>query len=95
MPFSGGEQLAARHGCASWWHLPSSTACRWRCGGYRARPTHTLLLSFSLEEAYTGLPPNLEPSAPAGFAFFPFRDSDQNPALFLPANVFFDTRPAG
>ncbi|WP_240731654.1 hypothetical protein [Hymenobacter radiodurans] len=47
-----------------------------------------LCLSFSWEEALTGLPPNLEPSAPAGFAFFPFRDSDHNPALFLPANVF-------
>ncbi|WP_229725149.1 chorismate-binding protein [Hymenobacter baengnokdamensis] len=49
-----------------------------------------LLVSRSLEAAYTGLPPALDTQAPAGFAFFPFRDSDHNPALFLPADVQFD-----
>ena len=43
-----------------------------------------LLVSRSLEAAYAGLPPALDAAAPAGFAFFPFRDSDHNPALFLP-----------
>ena len=46
-----------------------------------------LLISRSLEAAFAGLPPALEPTAPAGFAFFPFRDSDHNPALFLPADL--------
>ncbi|MDQ2771398.1 MAG: chorismate-binding protein, partial [Bacteroidota bacterium] len=32
----------------------------------------------------------LDEQAPAGFAFFPFRDSDHNPALFLPADVRYD-----
>ncbi len=49
-----------------------------------------LLVARSLEAAYTGLPPALDPAAPAGFAFFPFRDSDHNPALFLPADVQYD-----
>ena len=49
-----------------------------------------LLISRSLEAAYTGLPPALDAQAPAGFAFFPFRDSDHNPALFLPADVQYD-----
>ena len=49
-----------------------------------------LLASRSLEAAYTGLPPDLNAQAPAGFAFFPFRDSDHNPALFLPADVLYD-----
>ena len=49
-----------------------------------------LLISRSLEDAYTGLPPALDAAAPAGFAFFPFRDSDHNPALFLPADVQYD-----
>ena len=49
-----------------------------------------LLAARSLEAAYTGLPPALDPAAPAGFAFFPFRDSDHNPALFLPADVQYD-----
>ena len=54
-----------------------------------------LLISRSLEAAYTGLPPALDPAAPAGFAFFPFRESDHNPALFLPADVQYDlARPA-
>ena len=53
-----------------------------------------LLAARSLEETYTGLPPALDDRAPAGFAFFPFRDSDHNPALFLPADVLYDpTRP--
>jgi isochorismate synthase len=55
-------------------------------GASRAR----LLAARSLEAAYTGLPPALDDRAPAGFAFFPFRDSDHNPALFLPADVQFD-----
>ncbi|WP_052732905.1 chorismate-binding protein [Hymenobacter terrenus] len=49
-----------------------------------------LVVSRSLEAAYTGLPPALDDRAPAGFAFFPFRDSDQNPAFFLPADVRYD-----
>ncbi|UOG73608.1 chorismate-binding protein [Hymenobacter tibetensis] len=49
-----------------------------------------LLVARTLEDAYTGLPPALDAAAPAGFAFFPFRDSDHNPALFLPADVCFD-----
>lgn len=60
------------------WRLPNAT-------------TTQLCLSFSAEAALTGLPPALEPTAPAGFAFFPFRDSDHNPALFLPADVLYDT----
>ncbi|WP_310392161.1 chorismate-binding protein [Hymenobacter sp.] len=50
-----------------------------------------LLVARSLEAAYTGLPPALDAQAPAGFAFFPFRDSDHTPALFLPPDVVFDT----
>jgi isochorismate synthase len=49
-----------------------------------------LLVARSLEASFTGLPPALDAQAPAGFAFFPFRDSDHNPALFLPADVRFD-----
>jgi isochorismate synthase len=49
-----------------------------------------LLVARSLEATYTGLPPALDAQAPAGFAFFPFRDSDHNPALFLPADVRYD-----
>jgi len=49
-----------------------------------------LLAARSLEATYTGLPPALDAQAPAGFAFFPFRDSDHNPALFLPADVGYD-----
>ena len=49
-----------------------------------------LLVARSLEAAYTGLPPALDAEAPAGFAFFPFHDSDHNPALFLPADVRYD-----
>ena len=49
-----------------------------------------LVVARTLEAAYTGLPPALDATAPAGFAFFPFRDSDHNPALFLPADVLFD-----
>ncbi|AIZ65224.1 chorismate-binding protein [Hymenobacter sp. DG25B] len=59
------------------WRLPNATAPQ-------------LCLSFSAEAALTGLPPALEATAPAGFTFFPFRDSDHNPALFLPADVLFD-----
>ncbi|QKG56804.1 chorismate-binding protein [Hymenobacter sp. BRD128] len=49
-----------------------------------------LLVARALEASYTGLPPALDAQAPAGFAFFPFRDSDHNPALFLPADVQYD-----
>ena len=53
-----------------------------------------LLVARSLEATYTGLPPALDAAAPAGFAFFPFRDSDHNPVLFLPADVRYDvTQP--
>ena len=48
-----------------------------------------LLISRSLEAAFAGLPPALEPGAPTGFAFFPFRDSDHNPALFLPTDLLY------
>ena len=54
-----------------------------------------LLVSRSLEAAYTGLPPALDAGAPAGFAFFPFRDSDHHPALFLPADVRYDAGRPG
>jgi len=46
-----------------------------------------LLVARSLEASFAGLPPALDAQAPAGFAFFPFRDSDHHPALFLPADV--------
>jgi isochorismate synthase len=59
------------------WREPGASASR-------------LLVARSLEAAYTGLPPALDERAPAGFAFFPFRDSDHNPALFLPADVQFE-----
>ncbi|SNR62880.1 chorismate-binding protein [Hymenobacter mucosus] len=49
-----------------------------------------LCLSLKVDAAYVGLPPALESTAPAGFAFFPFRDSDHNPPLFFPADLFFD-----
>jgi isochorismate synthase len=49
-----------------------------------------LLVARSLEASFTGLPPALDAQALAGFAFFPFRDSDHNPALFLPADVCYD-----
>ncbi|MBC6605255.1 chorismate-binding protein [Hymenobacter sp. BT188] len=95
VPYPGGEQLAPMEQLrqlvafalqadlpVALWRLPGATHAQ-------------LCLSFSWEEALTGLPPNLEASAPAGFAFFPFRDSDHNPALFLPANVFFDSGQSG
>ncbi|GAB2451486.1 hypothetical protein GCM10011375_36970 [Hymenobacter qilianensis] len=91
VPYPGGEQLAPTEQLrqlvafalqadlpVALWRLPNAAHAQ-------------LCLSFSWEEALTGLPPNLEASAPSGFAFFPFRDSDHNPALFLPANVFFDS----
>ncbi|MCC2546744.1 chorismate-binding protein [Hymenobacter sp. BT175] len=63
----------------------------WRLPG-AASPQ--LCMSLSADAALTGLSPALEPGAPAGFAFFPFRDSDHNPALFLPADVLLDlSRP--
>ncbi|MDO7876145.1 chorismate-binding protein [Hymenobacter sp. ASUV-10] len=81
---------AARRLCA--WALHSGRPLAlWRTAGQAPH----LLVSRSLEAAYTGLPPALEPDAPAGFAFFPFRDSDHNPVLFLPADAVFDlTQPA-
>lgn len=60
------------------WRLPQAQATQ-------------LCFSFSAEAALTGLPPALEATAPAGFAFFPFRDTDHNPALFIPADVWFDS----
>lgn len=59
------------------WRLPGATHAQ-------------LCLSLRVEAAYVGLPPALEPTAPAGFAFFPFQDSDHNPPLFLPADLYFD-----
>lgn len=59
------------------WRLPNDTHTR-------------LCLSIKTDSAYVGLPPALEATAPAGFAFFPFWDSDHNPPLFLPADLFFD-----
>ncbi|SMB97974.1 isochorismate synthase [Hymenobacter roseosalivarius DSM 11622] len=95
VPYPGGGQLSAAAQVRRLVAFALQTGlpvALWRLPG----TTHAqLCLSFSAEEALTGLPPNLEPGAPAGFAFFPFRDSDHNPALFLPANVFFDTKHAG
>ncbi|MBO3269213.1 chorismate-binding protein [Hymenobacter defluvii] len=59
------------------WRLPGAAHAR-------------LCLTLKADTALTGLPPVLEPTAPAGFAFFPFWDSDHNPPLFLPADLFFD-----
>ncbi|SNC59687.1 isochorismate synthase [Hymenobacter gelipurpurascens] len=59
------------------WRLPGAVHAR-------------LCLSIKTDSAYVGLPPALEATAPAGFAFFPFWDSDHNPPLFLPADLFFD-----
>ncbi|MBG8555521.1 chorismate-binding protein [Hymenobacter guriensis] len=59
------------------WRLPGAVHAR-------------LCLSLKVDAAYAGLPPALEPTAPAGFAFFPFRDSDHNPPFFFPADLFFD-----
>ena len=74
--------FALRHGLpVALWRLPQQTAVQ-------------LCVSLSAEAALAGLPPALESTAPAGFAFFPFRDTDHNPALFLPADVAFDaSRP--
>ena len=47
-------------------------------------PHPQLLVGRALAATYAGLPPSLDAAAPAGFAFFPFRDSDRSPALFLP-----------
>ena len=95
VPYPGGEYLTPTeqlHNLAAFALQTGLPVALWQLPG----TLHAqLCLSFSFEEALTGLPPNLEASAPAGFAFFPFRDSDHNPALFLPANVFFDTRQAG
>lgn len=81
---------ATRRLCA--WALHSGRPLAlWRTAGQHP----FLLVSWSLENAYAGLPPALEPEAPAGFAFFPFRDSDHNPVLFLPADAVFDlTQPS-
>ncbi|WP_232066376.1 chorismate-binding protein [Hymenobacter sp. BT18] len=59
------------------WRLPGAAHAR-------------LCLSLKVDAAYAGLPPALEPTAPAGFAFFPFHDSDHNPPFFFPADLFFD-----
>ncbi|TGE15784.1 chorismate-binding protein [Hymenobacter elongatus] len=61
----------------------------WRLPG-TARPQ--LCLSLSADAALAGLPPALSPDSPAGFAFFPFRDSDQNPALFLPGDIYWNAQ---
>ena len=89
-PQPGSAEARRRQLCA--WALRSGRPLAlWRVPGAVAP---VLLLSCSLEAAYACLPPALEPSAPAGFAFFPFRDSDHNPVLFLPADVVYDgTRP--
>ncbi|MGY2131938.1 chorismate-binding protein [Hymenobacter sp. HD11105] len=95
VPFPGGEELAPTaqlRRLVAFALQAGLPVALWRIPG----AAHAqLCLSFSWEEALTGLPPNLEPSAPAGFAFFPFRDSDHNPALFMPANVYFDTKQPG
>jgi len=71
--------FALHHGLpVAMWRLPQAQ-------------TTQLCFSFSAEAALTGLPPALEATAPAGFAFFPFRDTDHNPALFIPADVWFDS----
>ena len=85
-----GRPPTARRGCATSWPAPCARAARWRCGASRGPAHPQLLVARALEAAYTGLPPALDAGAPAGFAFFPFRDSDHNPALFLPADVRYD-----
>ncbi len=72
--------LLLRRACA-WAVATARPLALWR---EPKAPHPQLLLSRSLAAAYAGLPPALDVAAPAGFAFFPFRDSDRNPALFLP-----------
>ena len=87
---------AAAAGLAAWDRLRHVVAGSLRTGRPLAlwrEPGATqprLLVARSLEATYTGLPPALDAAAPAGFAFFPFRDSDHNPAFFLPADVQYD-----
>ena len=72
--------LALRRACA-WALATARPLALWR----EPKALHPqLLISRSLSSVYAGLPPALDVAAPAGFAFFPFRDSDHNPALFLP-----------
>ncbi|GAA4384612.1 chorismate-binding protein [Hymenobacter koreensis] len=69
--------LALRHnGAVALWRLPNAAA-------------PTLLLSLQPLHL-SGLPPAIEPTAPAGFAFYPFEDGDTAEAMLLPADVVFD-----
>lgn len=69
--------LALRHeGSVALWRLPHA-------------PAPVLLLSLRPLHL-SGLPPSLEPSAPAGFAFYPFQDGDTAEAMLLPADVVLD-----
>ncbi|WP_400190207.1 chorismate-binding protein [Hymenobacter sp. B81] len=69
--------LALRHGgSVALWRLPHAEA-------------PVLLLSLQ-PLLLSGLPPALEPAAPAGFAFYPFQDGDTAEAMLLPADVVFD-----
>ncbi len=67
---------------AAYWEYP--VAC-WRRPG---ASTPEAVISLQLE-LLAGQPPTLE-SGPAGFAFFPFVDSDRSPALWLPADGYHD-----
>ncbi|KAA9327281.1 isochorismate synthase [Hymenobacter busanensis] len=69
--------LALRHGgSVALWRLPNAEA-------------PTLLLSLQ-PLLLSGLPPAIEATAPAGFAFYPFQDGDTAEAMLLPADVVFD-----
>ncbi|OON68511.1 chorismate-binding protein [Hymenobacter sp. CRA2] len=69
--------LALRHeGSVALWRLPHAAA-------------PVLLLSLRPLHL-SGLPPSLEPTAPAGFAFYPFQDGDTAEAMLLPADVVLD-----
>ncbi|WP_286130431.1 chorismate-binding protein [Solirubrum puertoriconensis] len=69
--------LALRHGgSVALWRLPNAAA-------------PVLLLSLRPLHL-SGLPPSLEPTAQAGFAFYPFQDSDTAEAMLLPADAVLD-----
>ena len=81
MPQAPADSAPRLHRACAWALASGRPLALWR--EPNAAAPH-LLVSRSLSAAYAGLPPALDATAPAGFAFFPFRDSDHNPALFLP-----------